>query len=1111
MDLTDRIAKAFQLLEQKHYNQTVMEAGSILEQLLKQLYAEALPKLSPAEQKKLTDEAEKIGKGKSVTEFTLGQLAGLCRDGSLLQKAAKALKRNLSHLEGANFPLFVEIRNKTTHAGEEISEDEAQLFAAQVRVFAREAGYLPQPVAETKADTARGRLRPWTELVKLHPDVEAGALTEAIFAIDLGAIAANDPNLPMVYRDSEAFFRATYPTADLQRLLEEVLSSLAGKTGFNRVLKLRTPFGGGKSHTLATLLHAVRSRAALLKAAEMWKRQSPAQTEAVAKLVLLPDPGEIAVAVFDGEKFDARDGKTLSNGQQIQTMWGWLAYQLGENKFSLVAGHDRDRVAPGGDVIRQLLAGKPKLFLLDEVLKYMERAGGVSVLDSTLQRQSKDFFQNMTVEVANSQNAAMLYSLQWSAREAMGNTALLQELDKLASRVDQLREPVSGDEVLPVLQRRLLAEPPDEAVAAEIVKMYQETVTNMQRAYAETEGERRQAEDEGIRLRNRLRTAYPFHPNQIDLMRERWAAIDNFQRTRGALRFLASCLYSLKKKGNAQPLLGPSEIPLHDIEVRMKLLKELGLQNEYDAVITADIEGPNARAKRIDDRIAREMPALSSVRPATRIATAIFMYSFGGLRREGAKEGETLPPGVGEAELLAACVGPELDHITASAVLAELRNTCLFLHYDGVRYCFKKDPNVTKLIEDAEQEVARHPEEVHDYILKMLDSRLPGHHNAILWKEKSSDIPNKEPAFLIAYLPLEFASESKIEQQRIAKELLFKYGEQDRRYHNGLGLAIPDRKQIEFLRQAVRYLLAIERIESRKKQYRLQSEQDQQLKERRRTEESKADAALRGLYTTVWLPRIEEGGNRTIEEIDGGGRPLLATSIHERLMELLELVHRRLFSSTTPAKIIELFRLGEGEPALLGIQASQVVDGFYSFGNAPRITSSAVIRRAIVEGIQKAVFGYVAGPAPELNADGKYQVPETKVRFGRTVAEDEIDLDSGFIMMPQAIPQAVAMPAADSPVSPVAGGYQFADPSAIPLHDEKAQPALSMPTGEKVVELEFSANRNQLFTAWNAIANLADLAGEVSVKIHAESEKGFDRSKLQNGVMEPLREADLIK
>ena len=60
------------------------------------------------------------------------------------------------------------------------------------------------------------------------------------------------------------------------------------------------------------------------------------------------------------------------------------------------------------------------------------------------------------------------------------------------------------------------------------------------------------------------------------------------------------------------------------------------------------------------------------------------------------------------------------------------------------------------------------------------------------------------------------------------------------------------------------------------------------------------------------------------------------------------------------------------------------------------------------------------------------------------------------------------------------------------------------------VELTFSADRNQLFTAWNVIANLADMAGQVIVTIHAENSEGFDKAKLQNGVMEPLREADLI-
>jgi hypothetical protein len=142
----------------------------------------------------------------------------------------------------------------------------------------------------------------------------------------------------------------------------------------------------------------------------------------------------------------------------VHTMWGWLAWQLGPKAFKEVKKHDADRVSPAGDEVKAMLQaeGKPVLLLLDEVLKYMERSAAVGVKDSTLQRQAKDFIQNLTVEVSNSTNAVMVYSLQWSAREALGNVALLEELDKLTSRKDQVREPVTGDEVLAVVKRRLL-------------------------------------------------------------------------------------------------------------------------------------------------------------------------------------------------------------------------------------------------------------------------------------------------------------------------------------------------------------------------------------------------------------------------------------------------------------------------------------------------------------------------------------------------------------------------------------------------------------------------------------------------------------------------------
>jgi hypothetical protein len=948
-------------------------------------------------------------------------------------------------------------------------------------------------------------LRPWTDLVKLHPDVEAGALTEAVFAIDLGAIAAGDPNVPVVYRDPEEFFRATYLTADLAKLLQEVLASLAGSTGYNRVLKLRTPFGGGKSHTLAALLHAARHPDAL---------------DAVPEARSFPRPRDVAVAVFDGEKFDARNGKELPDGRTIRTMWGWIAWQIGPQRaFALVEGHDRDRVAPGGDVIRKMLTegagGRPVLILLDEVLKYMERAGAVPVSDSTLQRQAKDFFQNLTVEVAGSRNAALVYSLTWSARESLGNVGLLSEIDKLAARVDQLREPVTGDEILPILQRRLLAEPPDPQVARQVAAAYAKQLTQMRMARAENPSEQQEAEEQGRHWRERLQRSYPFHPALVDLMRERWTAVDAFQRTRGALRFLASCMYSLKKQGTAGPLLSPGDVPLHDPEVRMKMLKELGVQNDYDPVILADIHGPNARAKRIDDRLSRERPELGRVRPATRLATAILLYSFGGLKRNATEGSQTLPPGVTQEELFEACLAPDLDNITATSVLSELLSTCLYLHHDGTRYCFKKDPNVTKLIEDAEQVVAQEETDspghgpVRERLKAMLEAQLAGHREVVVWPERSLDIPDQQPLFLVAYLPLEFAEESREEQERRARDYFSRCGDKPRRYRNGLGLAIPDKKQIEGLRRAVRYLLAIERVEGRKQQLRLTRDQLDQLNERKRTEQAAAMAALRDLYTAVWLPRME-GGQIEIERVERSGRPLQATGVHERIMELL-IRDRipRVYESVTPHKIIERVRLGEpvaqDQPPVLGIPTAEVLESFFRDLAPPRITSADVLRKAIVRGVSEGIFGYASGGTPALGPDGKFQIAPDKVTLGRQLREDEIDLESGFLMLAAAVPH-------PSTTSPTQGATTGAGPQPQIL----SEPPGGGPPGGQIAttrkthyRTRFKATRDQLFKIFPALSELADKSDEgmLTVSVEAVSSDGFDPVWLRNAVEEPLDEA----
>ncbi|MCD6437051.1 MAG: hypothetical protein J7L56_02140, partial [Halomonas sp.] len=157
-------------------------------------------------------------------------------------------------------------------------------------------------------------IKPWLEVVTLHPDVLSDEFSEDIFALDLGPLADGNPNVAAVYRDPEHFFRASYLTSGLRSLLKDVLSRLSGGSG-SRVLKLITPFGGGKSHTLAALFHAGRNREAL---------------DVIPEGKSLPRPESARIAVFDGQFFDATNGKKMpGTDEYARTMWGWVAFSLG--------------------------------------------------------------------------------------------------------------------------------------------------------------------------------------------------------------------------------------------------------------------------------------------------------------------------------------------------------------------------------------------------------------------------------------------------------------------------------------------------------------------------------------------------------------------------------------------------------------------------------------------------------------------------------------------------------------------------------------------------------------------------------------------------------------
>jgi hypothetical protein len=184
------------------------------------------------------------------------------------------------------------------------------------------------------------------------------------------------------------------------------------------------------------------------------------------------------------------------------------------------------------------------------------------------------------------------------------------------------------------------------------------------------------------------------------------------------------------------------------------------------------------------------------------------------------------------------------------------------------------------------------------------------------------------------------------------------------------------------------------------------------------------------------------------------------------------------------------------------------------------LESASVLRKGIARGVSEGVFAYASVGAihesPVLGPDGKYLVSRDKVIIGRSIADDEIDFDSGFLMMPAAVPEApAAQPAGAAPVEPGSGS---------PPSDQDGPAGIGMGTGtgpvttgadaagrKKRVAFAFEATREQVFKAFPAIANLADKSdgGKVRIRIEGSSSAGFDPSWLRNAVDEPLDEADI--
>jgi len=805
----------------------------------------------------------------------------------------------------------------------------------------------------------------WFDIIQPHEDIRRGDFDEAIFAADLGDVL--DGDAPPDYADPYHFFRKTHLTAGLRHLLARAHDKLETGRG-QSVIEIQTPFGGGKTHSLVAIYHYLRH-------GDRVRDLLPPGLE-------LLSPG---ISVIVGTHHNPVEGRT-TGGVTRCTFWGEIGYQLaGAEGYRFFRENDRKRVAPGKAKLKAFLAEQqPFILLFDEILEYINRAAGVAYEDTTLASQTYAFFQELTETVAALPRGMMVVTLPSSYLEDYGERKeeALARLNKIFGRVESIETPVQGEEVYAVIRRRLF-----ELDSVRRREM-QEVIYRYVQAYRQHSGDL-PAKVRSADYQHKMELAYPFHPDLIDTLYEKWSTFSSFQRTRGVLRLLANVVEDLYSRERNIDLILPGDINLYYASIRQEFLKHVGL--EYEGVIGSDIAGHQAKAQAMDGQN-RSWKHL-----AERIATALFFHSFSA---DDSQKGASLP------YIKLATLRSDTVPSMVTEVLGRLSNTLWYLNARGDMHYFSRIPNLNRMILDKKE---LFNESYQERMCEIVRGELGTEFTAYLWPESGDGIPNNRALKLIVLHPEDAGSQIPAWIER--------RGETFRVYKNTLFFALADTAAFGQLREDVKTLMALEEIQDEIESGRSEALATKQDEVRRRMRDIARDLSfkVRRTYHTLQVgeKRIDLGqpvaGRETLShwywrELED--REEITTRLHYRM-----LVNKFLAGNET-------------------VPTQAVLDQFYKEPDLPALASTDVLARAIQLGVQEGAFGFAAVQDGEIE-------PES-LRYRQEMPLGAVSFEEGFVLVERGLAEATQAAtqaareaeAGDRSGGPSAGPDTLAEPSA---------------------------------------------------------------------------------
>ncbi len=399
---------------------------------------------------------------------------------------------------------------------------------------------------------------------------------------------------------------------------------------------------------------------------------------------------------------------------------------------------------------------------------------------------------------------------------------------------------------------------------------------------------------------------------------------------------MAAVIHSLWEKGDRNPLILPSTVPIDDTRVQSELT--CYLSDNWAPIIEKDVDGPSSLPLKIDG----EQPNLGKLHATRRVARTIYLGS--------APTAAAAHRGLEDRRVKLGCVMPGESPAVFGDALRRLAAAATYLYQDGPHFWYATQPTVTKLAEDRAEQLKRDLDKVAQELDERLraDLRRTGEFSRIHPLPRSgADVPDDLDARLVV-LPAEhpYTKEAGNAAEAAARAILESRGNTPRLYRNMLVFLAADKVRLQDLDEAVRRFLAWKSILSEKDGLNLDPHQVRQAETQKQAADGAVTARLPETYQWLLVPEQASPQAATSwQAVRLAGSDALAARASRKLRSDETLVLA--LGSTILRKHLDGVPLWRGDH----VPIRQLVEDFARYLYLPRTGGPEVLVQAMRDGV----------------------------------------------------------------------------------------------------------------------------------------------------------------